>query len=70
MYKGIIRLYNDINGCGFLERSDNLQLIKFTYKEIKRCGYKTVYEGQNVFFNIEFTKRGPLAVNIIPLEMD
>lgn len=65
--KGIVRFYNDINGYGFIKKSDNLQMIKFNYKEIKQSGYKIVYEGQEVIFNIEITKWGPIAVNVIPL---
>lgn len=70
MLDGIVRMYNEINGSGLVEKTDDLQLIKFSYKDIKTSGYRIVYEGQKVYFDIENSKRGPIAVNVIPQKSD
>ncbi|MDO5576830.1 MAG: cold shock domain-containing protein [Fibrobacter sp.] len=70
MLDGIVRMYNEINGSGLIEKADDCQLIKFSYKDIKTSGYRIVHEGQKVYYDIELTKRGPIAVNVIPQKYD
>lgn len=67
---GMVSLFNEINGTGFITNSEVPGVIKFTYKDIKQTGYRMVYEGQKVVFDLHFSSRGPRALNIIPDETE
>ena len=69
MHKGRVRFFNDIIGTGFIKTDDYPGIIKFSYKEIKKTGYRIVCENQQVLFDVYDSIRGPVAVNIIPVEV-
>lgn len=70
MSRGFVSSFNEINGTGFIVNEEVPGVIKFTYKDINRQGYRMVYEGQQVIFDLHFTSRGPRALNIIPVETE
>lgn len=70
MSSGIVSSFNEINGTGFIVNNEVPGVIKFTYKDIRRLGYRMVYEGQKVNFDLHFSSRGPRALNIVPVEND
>jgi cold shock CspA family protein len=70
MFRGVVSSFNEINGTGFIVNEEVPGVIKFTYKDIKRQGYRMVYEGQQVLFDLHFSSRGPRALNIIPVETE
>lgn len=70
MSRGFVSSFNEINGTGFIVNDEVPGVIKFTYKDINRQGYRMVYEGQQVIFDLHFTSRGPRALNIIPVETE
>lgn len=70
MSRGFVSSFNEINGTGFIVNDEVPGVIKFTYKDINRQGYRMVYEGQQVIFDLHFTSRGPRALNIIPVEIE
>ncbi len=61
MFLGIVSSFNEINGNGFIVNDEVPGVIKFTYKDINRQGYRMVYEGQKVIFDLDYTSRGTLC---------
>ncbi|HEX3020121.1 MAG TPA: cold shock domain-containing protein [Chitinispirillaceae bacterium] len=70
MSSGKVSFFNEINGTGFIVNNEVPGVIKFTYKDINRQGYRMVHEGQQVFFDLYLSPRGPRALNIIPVETE
>lgn len=70
MSHGFVSSFNEINGTGFIVNGEVPGVIKFTYKDIIRQGYRMVHEGQQVIFDLHFSSRGPRARNIIPVETE
>lgn len=70
MSRGVVSSFNEINGTGFIVNDEVPGVIKFTYKDINRQGYRMVYEGQQVDFDLHFSSRGPRALNIVPVETE
>lgn len=64
--RGRVRLFNDIIGTGYIEPDDGSPVLKFSYKDIIKPGYRLLYEGQKVTFSVAMTQRGPMAVEIYP----
>ncbi|HCW4820573.1 TPA: cold-shock protein, partial [Acinetobacter baumannii] len=52
-------------GFGFIQQDSGPDVFAH-FKEIATSGFKTLYEGQRVTFNITQGQKGPNAVNIIP----
>lgn len=63
MPRGIIKFFNENKGYGFIE-SDQRDSIFVHYSAIKQDGYKTLKEGEEVWFDIRQGKRGLEAVNV------
>ena len=63
MPRGIIRFFNETKGYGFIE-SDHKGNIFVHYSAIKQDGYRTLEEGQEVWFDVRQGKRGLEAVNV------
>ncbi|NLG16128.1 MAG: cold shock domain-containing protein [Fibrobacter sp.] len=66
MPSGRVRFFNDIIGSGFIESECEPGVIRFSYRDISKTGYRIVNEGQRVAFKLLRTERGPVAVEIIP----
>ncbi|MFG4024184.1 cold-shock protein [Acinetobacter baumannii] len=51
-------------GFGFIQQDTGPDVFAH-FKEISSSGFKTLYEGQRVSFNIAQGQKGPTATNII-----
>lgn len=62
---GRVKWFNDAKGFGFIERREGDDLFVH-YSAIRKDGYKTLDEGQEVEFDIYEGSKGPEAQNVIP----
>ena len=63
MPRGIIKFFNDTKGYGFIE-SDQRNNIYVHFSEIRKHGYKTLQEGQEVWFDVKRGQKGLEAINV------
>ena len=63
MPRGVIRFFNETKGYGFIE-SDHEDNIFVHHSSIKKGGYKTLREGQEVWFDVRRGQNGIEAVNV------
>ena len=63
MAEGIVKWFNEKKGYGFIS-TDEGQDVFVHYSSIVGTGFKTLYEGQRVRFDVEQGQKGPQAVNV------
>ena len=63
MANGIVKWFNDRKGYGFIEQEDGPDVFVH-HSGIKGAGFKSLYEGDRVTFDIEQGQKGPAAVNV------
>ena len=71
MPTGIVRRFVDYKGYGFIQRDDDGTDLFVHYSSIVedfKPGFKTLFEGQRVEFDIVTTEKGPCAANVTVLE--
>ncbi len=61
--KGKVKWFNNEKGYGFIDH-ENGEDIFVHYSQIKQDGYKTLSEGQMVFFDLIDTSKGLQAINV------
>lgn len=61
--KGKIKWFNNEKGYGFIEGENNEDIFVH-YSAIKREGYKTLTEGQEVEYELLETDKGLQAINV------
>ncbi|MDA3508645.1 cold-shock protein [Acinetobacter junii] len=66
---GTVKWFNETKGFGFIQ-SDNGQDVFAHYSEIANNGFKTLFEGQRVKFDIMQGKKGLQASNISVLALN
>jgi CspA family cold shock protein len=66
--KGTVKWFNNEKGYGFIE-SNNLADIFVHYSVIKKDGYKTLSEGDNVTFKLIETPKGLQAQDVETLKL-
>lgn len=66
MATGTVKWFNDQKGYGFIEQENGPDLFVH-YKEINGEGFKTLYEGDKVNFEVEEGPKGPLATRVSKL---
>ena len=66
MAEGKVKWFNEKKGFGFIEKEEGGDVFVH-YSAIKSEGFKTLYEGQRVSFDIEEGQKGPAATNVKPL---
>ena len=68
MINGIVQFFNEIHGDGYIMPKNGSERVRFSYRSIKKEGFQIVHEGQLIKYEIQNTSRGPIAVNIIPID--
>ncbi|MFQ5512199.1 MAG: cold-shock protein [Candidatus Krumholzibacteriia bacterium] len=63
MPMGVIKFFNDRKGYGFIQNDQN-ESIYVHHSSIKNDGYRTLQEGQEVWFDVRESHRGMEAVNV------
>ncbi len=61
--KGKVKWFNENKGYGFIERPDGDDVFVH-YTAIQEEGFRTLFEGQEVEFEIVDGDKGPQAVNV------
>ena len=63
MAEGTVKWFNEKKGFGFIQQEDGGDLFVH-YSAISGTGFKTLYEGDRVSFDVEQGDRGPAAKNV------
>jgi CspA family cold shock protein len=64
MSKGKVKYFNEHRGWGIIASHDADQDVYVHYTAIRMDGYKTLKEGQEVFYETTHTDHGPSARNV------
>ena len=64
--QGRVKWFNEKKGYGFISRSDGDDVFVH-YSSIKREGFKSLYEGDEVEFEVSQGPKGPQATNVVVL---
>jgi CspA family cold shock protein len=64
--EGKVKWFNEKKGFGFIE-SDEGGDVFVHYSAIQGAGFRTLYEGQRLSFEVEKGNKGPSAVNVTVL---
>jgi CspA family cold shock protein len=63
MTTGIVKWFNSKKGYGFIEQEDGPDVFVH-HTGISGTGFKTLYEGDRVTFDVEQGTKGPAATNV------
>jgi CspA family cold shock protein len=63
MADGTVKWFNERKGYGFIEQQDGPDVFVH-HSGINAPGFKTLYEGDKVSFDIEQGQKGPAAINV------
>ena len=66
MQKGTVKWFNNSKGYGFISRNAGADVFVH-HSEIQGDGYKSLYEGQMVEFEVKQGPKGDQAVNVVAL---
>ncbi len=63
MATGVVKWFNEKKGFGFIEQEQGPDVFVH-YSAIQGDGFKTLYEGNRVSFEVENGQKGPAAANV------
>ncbi len=63
MAEGTVKWFSERKGYGFIEQDEGPDVFVH-HTGINASGFKSLYEGDRVTFEIEQGKKGPAAVNV------
>lgn len=67
MARGRVKWFSEKKGYGFISREDGDDIFVH-YSAIKREGFKTLHEGDEVEFEISEGEKGLQATDVMPVE--
>lgn len=62
---GIVKWFSRLKGYGFIKPDDGTQEVFVHYSAINGEGYRNLYEGDKVEFDLIDQGKGPQAKNVI-----
>jgi CspA family cold shock protein len=62
--KGTVKYFNDNKGWGIIHNQERNQDVYVHFSAINMPGYRTLREGQEVFFEMSNSDHGPRADNV------
>ena len=62
--QGTVKWFNGRKGYGFIQR-ENGEDVFVHFSSIRGEGFRTLYEGDKVSFEVEQAERGPQAINVV-----
>ena len=65
MATGRVKWFNEKKGYGFISPDDGEDVFVH-YSEIQGNGFRTLYEEQEVTFEVTQGPKGPQATNVVP----
>lgn len=65
--RGRVRWFERSLGYGFIQEDGNIAEIFCHRSNIQVPGMKVLRNGQRVAFELALTKRGPIALNVVPI---
>ena len=69
MPKGQVKWFNEKKGFGFITKDDGTDVFVH-YSGITGEGFKTLYEGDKVEFDVTEGPKGPQAANVRKVQAD
>ena len=64
MSKGTVKYFNDKKGWGIIYNQERNQDVYVHFSAINMPGYKTLSQGQEVYYELANSDRGPQADNV------
>jgi len=64
MAHGKVKWFNERKGYGFIEQQEGPDVFVH-HSGISGSGFKTLYEGDEVTFDVEQGQKGPAAINVV-----
>ena len=64
--KGTVKWFNDKKGYGFITQEDGKDVFVH-HTAIEGVGFKSLYEGDTVEFEVADSPKGPQASNVVKL---
>ena len=65
MATGKVKWFNEEKGYGFIEQSDGGKDVFVHFSAIQGEGFRTLYEGEEVEYEVEQGQKGPQAQNVV-----
>jgi len=61
---GTVKWFSDAKGYGFITREDKEKDIFVHLSAVKNSGLKYLIEGEQLTFEVEYSDKGPSAINL------
>ncbi len=65
-YTGVVKWFSRLKGYGFILPDDGGQEVFVHYSAIDGDGYRNLYEGDRVEFDLVDQGKGPQALHVLP----